>query len=509
VLDGLTRRDLARGRDTSAFEGTREFVFKHHLLHKVTYDSVLKRDRREQHRLTAEWLVKRSGERASEYHGLIADHFEKAGDRANAIAYLRKAGVDARKAYAVEVALGYFDRALALMPDSAEKFDVMLTRLATAFDRRASEMQERNLIALEQLAEVLDDDFRRAQAASFRVTYQAWLPDLAATSAAAVRALGYARASGNTAAQMRSHNQWGHALTLAGEFAAAQEQLEQGLALARSAGNRSGESSALEKLGRIAQARGRYGEARRYLQGALELARQLADGGWAHWLRCALAENELSIGHREQANAQLLEVLKAYRAIGWPECEAYVALCMARSAYARAEFAEGMGWLDQAVEADPGNEELDLEHYFLRANLHAALGQETQAASCYERSAAACRKLNRPLAALEMQAGLARLSLSGGDLPQARARIGDVVAQLDAGWRPEESVMDDLRLLLTCHEVLAAAGDERAGAFCAMAHERMQARAEMLEPGDRDAFLGNVATNRAVAEAWRSCSLRT
>jgi class 3 adenylate cyclase len=33
VLDGLTRRDLARGRDTSAFEGTRDFVFKHHLLH--------------------------------------------------------------------------------------------------------------------------------------------------------------------------------------------------------------------------------------------------------------------------------------------------------------------------------------------------------------------------------------------------------------------------------------------------------------------------------------------
>ena len=92
VLEGLMRRDLARGRDTSTFEGTREYVFKHHLLHKVTYDSVLKRDKREQHRLTAEWLVARSGERASEYHGLIADHFERAGDTANAILYLRKAG---------------------------------------------------------------------------------------------------------------------------------------------------------------------------------------------------------------------------------------------------------------------------------------------------------------------------------------------------------------------------------------------------------------------------------
>ena len=85
------RRELAYGRETSAFEGTHEFVFKHHVLHQVTYDSVLKRDKREQHQLTADWLVVRSGDRASEYFGLIADHYERAGDTANAIIYLRKA----------------------------------------------------------------------------------------------------------------------------------------------------------------------------------------------------------------------------------------------------------------------------------------------------------------------------------------------------------------------------------------------------------------------------------
>ena len=102
-----------------------------------------------------------------------------------------------------------------------------------------------------------------------------------------------------------------------------------------------------------------------------------------------------------------------------------------------------------------------------------------------------------------MQAGLARLSLSIGDFLQAKAHIGAVVEQFDVGWRAEEIVMDDLRVLLTCHEVLAALGDERAREFLAMANEKMRSRAELLEPSDRDAFLSNVPTNRAIGEAWQ------
>lgn len=506
VLEGLMRRDLARGRDTSAFDGTHEYVFKHHLLHKVTYDSVLKRDKREQHRLTAEWLVARSGERASEYHGVIADHFEKAGDTANAILYLRKAASDAAGAYAVEVALGYFDRALALMPESPERFDVLLKRLVTVFNRRVGEAHERNLVEMEALAEVLNDDSRRALAASFRVTYLACLGDLPATSAAAVKALAYAKSSGNTAAAMRAHNQWGHALSSAGEVAAAQEQIEQGLALARSFGNWSGEASALNLLSRIANSLGRYGEARRYLVAARELAQRNGDQGWANWLLCSLAENDLSIGHCEGATEQLLAVLKAFQAIGWPEAEAQVTVHLARSAYLRAKFTEAAKWLDQALETDPGNEELDFQalHQFLRGDVHAAMGNAQQAVSCYEQSAAACRQLNRPLAALEMQARLARLLMSAGDSVQAKAHIDAVVGQFDAGWRAEENVMDDLRVSLNCHEVLAALGDKRAGEFLAMANERMLARADLLEPSDREVYLSNVPTNRAIGEAWKS-----
>ena len=509
VMDGLMRRDFARGRDTSTFEGTREYVFRHHLLHKVTYDSVLKRDKREQHRVTAEWLVARSGDRASEYHGLIADHFEKARDTANAIVYLRRAADDAAMAYAIDVAIGYFDRALALMPESPERFDVLLRRFDTAAGRRPREAIERDLTEMERLAETLNDDSLRALAASLRVADRAGVGDLAGTSTAAVKALGYAKTSGNAAAAMRAHNQWGYALWAAGEVAAAQEQLEQGLALARSARDWWGEISALHKLGGIARRLARYGDARRYLEAARDVAQRNGDQGWASVVLCMLAENELSIGHYARANEQLLAALRASQTIGWPEGEVYAAARLGRSAYLRAEFDEALGWLDQVIEVGPKVQEdaelrFRVAYDFWRADLHSALGQVPEAVSWYERAAAACRELHRPLAALEMQAGLARVWLSSGDCVQANAHIGPVVAQFDAGWNAEGIVMDDLRLLLTCYEVLAAQGDRRANEFCAMANERMQARAELLDPADRDAYLSNVSTNRAIREAWQT-----
>jgi class 3 adenylate cyclase/tetratricopeptide (TPR) repeat protein len=48
-LPALLRKELVVPRDTAAFEGGREYTFKHHLLHQVTYDGVLKAPRREGH----------------------------------------------------------------------------------------------------------------------------------------------------------------------------------------------------------------------------------------------------------------------------------------------------------------------------------------------------------------------------------------------------------------------------------------------------------------------------
>ena len=85
-------------RETSAFAGAQEYIFKHALLREVTYESVLKRLRRVYHGLVADWLLEQGGERVEEITGLIADHLELAGRTAEAVDYLLQAGDRARGA---------------------------------------------------------------------------------------------------------------------------------------------------------------------------------------------------------------------------------------------------------------------------------------------------------------------------------------------------------------------------------------------------------------------------
>ena len=58
----------------------------------MTYENILKRVRRVYHKLVAEWLIERGGERMSEFTGLIAEHLELAGETEQAIAYLAAPG---------------------------------------------------------------------------------------------------------------------------------------------------------------------------------------------------------------------------------------------------------------------------------------------------------------------------------------------------------------------------------------------------------------------------------
>jgi serine/threonine protein kinase/tetratricopeptide (TPR) repeat protein len=112
VLEALRRKELIYRREASAFAGTREYIFKHALLRDVTYESVLKRDRREYHRRAADWLARRSGGRVGEYAGLIAEHYERAQSAEDAAEWYGRAGRQARETYAPETAINFYRKAL-------------------------------------------------------------------------------------------------------------------------------------------------------------------------------------------------------------------------------------------------------------------------------------------------------------------------------------------------------------------------------------------------------------
>ena len=120
LLEAVRDRELVFRRERSAFAGAEEYIFKHALLRDVTYETVLLKLRRVYHGQVARWLEVAAGKRIGEYLGLIAGHYELAGEGEKAVEYLLHAGDQARLAYACQEASGYYHRALPLLEEQGE-----------------------------------------------------------------------------------------------------------------------------------------------------------------------------------------------------------------------------------------------------------------------------------------------------------------------------------------------------------------------------------------------------
>ncbi len=115
----LVQKELIYHRQQAAFADTREFIFKHTVLRDVTYESVLKRERRIYHHRAANWLVRMCAlnpHRAEEYTVLIATHYEHAGENQAAATYFERAALRAMRLSAFAEALRFFQRAAELYP---------------------------------------------------------------------------------------------------------------------------------------------------------------------------------------------------------------------------------------------------------------------------------------------------------------------------------------------------------------------------------------------------------
>lgn len=115
ALQALEKRELIFRRQISGFAGTQAYVFKHAILHQVAYESVLLRARPAYHKQVGDWLASQSGERIAEYAGLIAEHYEMAGERTAAAELYETAAQRAQTAYDPELAIDSYRKALAML----------------------------------------------------------------------------------------------------------------------------------------------------------------------------------------------------------------------------------------------------------------------------------------------------------------------------------------------------------------------------------------------------------
>jgi class 3 adenylate cyclase/tetratricopeptide (TPR) repeat protein len=369
ALRALQEKELVFLKDGSAFTGTVEYIFKQAVLRDVTYNSVLKRQRRLYHAQLAAWLVDRSGERVNQYAGLIGEHFEWAGEKRLAAEWYGRAGKQALDTYAPGSALSYYQKALALISTAGTVPDLQVSLrwrvilyegLGETLYRQAKASEAiQSFEAMQRGAASLPDSLSEARAwlglarvRTFQGDYRATLhcasqaeeaarkagpptqPELVAVLNVKVFAyyrLGDFEAAlnlGNQALELatevgdkreiaRSFNLIGNVHTILGSFGKVDDCYEQALALYQEVGDRSGVSSVFNNLGESARLRGDYGAAVKLYQDALAITREIGEHDGEAIALMNLAGARVGLGLYETAEQDLRQVLRIVESANW------------------------------------------------------------------------------------------------------------------------------------------------------------------------------------------------
>jgi class 3 adenylate cyclase/tetratricopeptide (TPR) repeat protein len=422
-LQALRERELIYGREMSAFVGTREYIFKHAILRDVTYESVLKRLRRVYHGQVAAWLTEQSGERVGEYAGLIGEHFERAEERAQASEWYGRAGRQAQETYALEAALEYYQKALAV--EERWEWYKGQAEVLHILGRRDEEQSALETLGTASEAPVFDVTYLWGQ-------YYEAIGEYPQAQVAVEKALAICRGEGDVVGQVRCLAHLGliarrqgnldgakmsydraralfqgretysdveaRALAQAlnglgtvhrqqGSFDQARMCYERAWNLNRTTGDRRGEAKALDSLGTVAFHQRDFARALPYHQQALEISRTIGDRAREAESLVNLAVATRDAGDYSHAQEHLSEALAILQAIGnrWEEVNI---------------------WNDLGI-------------------LYHELGELTHAGSCLERGLRVAEDIGDEEGKAYLLANLGLVMRDQGDLPAAEQLLSD------------------------------------------------------------------------------------
>jgi tetratricopeptide (TPR) repeat protein len=500
TLDALGRRDLILRRETSSVAHAREQVFKHHVLHQVTYDSVLKHDRRQLHQLAAEWLLQHSPGRENEFRALIAAHFEQAGDSTNAVIHLRHAAIDASKRFEHEASIAFVNRALHLTPerDLSGRYELIKTR-SSSLDllvRRDEELAD--LHVLERLANELDDDAKRAEATALRARYAVFTGDDSNAAALAERATVLARLCRDTPIELLAMSIWASALMHQHDYDGAELIATRMLERAAGADEYRRHIDALHLLGGLAAGRGRYSDARAKFEQALELARANGNLLFEAIQLHNVADVERQLGNFVRARDQLEHGLRVCTRVGAQKIQLHLLSQLARVEISSGSPEVALELISQAQALAPAlrNTGMEADLLSIRGRAEFDLEHATDALTSYRASLGIYEQAGMWREAAEPMAGLARTLLVRGEIDEALSMAEKIEVRLAADLDGCEAI----DLLLVCSQVHAAGGQPvRAGALLGRARDLLRRQAERLDLSDRHRFLNEVAINAAVS----------
>ena len=502
-LQALCQRALALPHAQSAFDDAHEFAFRHHLLHEVTYGTVLKRDKREQHARAARWLEARSTGRGAEFAGLIAEHFERAGIPERAAEHWALAAQEAVSRHADSAALAHADRALALDTGSHPQRHFALLRVrAYVWSRRGDAGEhEKAIAALEAQAEAHDDDVMRLIAAHSRMHRLTMNGDHEDASRLGLLRLAAAEALAPLEAA-KVHNMLIMALGRQGRHEEARAHAQAALTLLRAHGDAYTEASVLNNMSVVHLAQRHPVQATAYGEQALALYQRIGSRYGAAIAMLNLAFVAQQYGQLTESRDQLLPLIQLCNAIDHQQIGAQARCNLAG---VLAELNELPAALNYAQDGIRMAEKLG--DRYIQTTGHAAIAQASYGLSLWQQAIdhgrlaqAGLLASGEPAEALCYEASVACALQQAGDSAAAMAAVEAVLATVAGrgGWQDEEA-----EAAIACTRVLVLQQDPRAAATLAAAHGGLMAQATVLaDPGLRQQFLQATAWRREIQAAW-------
>jgi predicted ATPase/class 3 adenylate cyclase len=509
VLADLSRRELIHRRDESTFAGTDEYHFRHALMRETAYNTVLIRTRRAYHGLVASWLVDatQASKRSDEVPGLIAEHYERAGEAAEAAAWYLRAGEGAQAQGATAEARIFLDRALRLLPkdEPERRWRALLARdevLGTLGEMEARFADDEALVAL---ARELKDDDKLAAAYQHQGYSLGIVGQYQEQLEAYQMALDASRRAGNRRLEAILLGQEVEGLTRLGREERAGRVAEEALALAREIGDENVLVRNLTNASLFFSEYGDIGRAAQLLENQVAINSRLANHEGEAVGLSNLGYNYVRLGMYDRAIDALKRAVELALGIGHRLHAAYGRLNLAL-AYLR------NGDLDRAVDAleasIPALKALHDRFGQAAAQCYTALvrevsGEHARAAECFATAHATLVEIGVQGGAHDAAAGLVRCLLALGRIHEARQ-------EAEALW---EHLSDNgpggmefpVLAFQTCADLFDSVGDlERSRTAVEQGYRELLDRAEKIgDPAWRYSFLENVPEHRTITARWR------
>jgi predicted ATPase/class 3 adenylate cyclase len=509
ALAPLVRRGLLVPRDHASLEGQKEYAFKHLILHQVTYESLLKRSRREHHARVAEWFVQIGGDRGTEVLGLAAEHFERAGETVRALDHYTRAAEDAAARYANDAMLGFVERGLALAEpaDHRMRWRLLSVRERHRLNEGNRAAHQADLDALAAIAEALDDDERRTAVALRRAATMRNAGDYVAAEAACREGLVLARRVPASPHAVELHHSLADSLIGQGRYDDARTVSEQGLLLARARGDRTAESKVINSLGLIAMEQGELIRATEYFEEGLRMVREIGNRADEGLRLSNLGSVYPRLGDYDRARQCLEQGLQLARSIGQRATEAVLLLNTASVAHLQGDEVGALAFANAAHDSAVASGQRDLEAFarLVAGHAYLGLGRHDAARQAYGASRALLESLKmRRQQVLDPVSGLARVALAEGRVSEALEHVEQLLAHV-AGGGNFDGTEEPMLLPLTCWRVLSAAGDPRADAVLESAMAELIEQAGRIADGPaRQGFLTRVPHHREIVQAWEA-----